>query len=310
MSRDRYEELRAIRKESLAQEQFPGYNTEKAELEPFYQNASEVEDRIEKMRALVNKVSGMHEENLVAVNATREKEVDKNINILNMEIRSEMSKIKLRIKEIGVMANESSNNTGDVAVKRGRHMALLKKFREEIEYTRNRESDSKQKYRSRIAKQIRIVDPMATEEQIDQAIESGAAQSIFQLSSMNYEGQARAKQTLEQVEMRNEELKKIEKNILDLNEMFIEVQDMTIKQQEGINNIENAVQSTADYTVVANENIDSAVVYRRSSRKVTVNNKLSALMGMYVLVLQTNYTLSVKMVNNQIEQFLGEKLQF
>ncbi|PVZ98145.1 hypothetical protein BB558_005874 [Smittium angustum] len=270
MARDRYQELRAVRKESNADvvaEEVGERTKEKTDMENFYTRISEVDDRIDKVNELVPKIQKLYEKNLTSINPEKEKEYTTEIDRNVMEANNELNSIRRRLLEIENENNKPGFSSGDQAVRRGRHAALLRKFTETIENYRSVERDSQMRYKTRIERQIKIVNPNATDEEISRAIEEGNARTVFQQSVLKSERTAKAKKTLDLVETRNKDIKNIEKTITELNNMFLEVQDMVNRQQEMLDNIENAVQTTEQYTFRANEDIEQAIVYRKSSRK-------------------------------------------
>ncbi|OMJ21393.1 Syntaxin-like protein psy1 [Smittium culicis] len=70
------------------------------------------------------------------------------------------------------------------------------------------------KYNARIERQIKVINPNATDEEIRAAVRDGSAKNIFMESGFISEKTIRSKRILQQLEDRNEDIKKIEKTIL------------------------------------------------------------------------------------------------
>ncbi|OMJ12210.1 hypothetical protein AYI69_g4622 [Smittium culicis] len=99
------------------------------------------------------------------------------------------------------------------------------------------------KYNARIERQIKVINPAATNEEIRAAVRDGSAKNIFMESGFVSEK-------------------------TELNSLFSEMQGMVVHQQKMLDNIEQVVQSTDVYTVRANEEMDTAITIRRSTRKI------------------------------------------
>ncbi|OMJ24471.1 hypothetical protein AYI69_g4623 [Smittium culicis] len=101
MSKDRYEELRAVRKFSSTLAQGTGIEesdkNEKPEMYIFYDKVSEIEDRISKVNDLVLSVHALHEKNLNSLDREREKESTIEIDRQSMEISIEINSIKAKL---------------------------------------------------------------------------------------------------------------------------------------------------------------------------------------------------------------------
>ncbi|OLY81840.1 Syntaxin-like protein psy1 [Smittium mucronatum] len=273
MSNDRYEELRAVRKESYAQVSLHRHETavdfgEKPEMNIFYDKVSEIEDRIAKVNTLVGNVHKLHDKNLSSINNEKEKESAIEIDRQCMEINNEIKKIRAQLIDLDNSNVGTNLDSGDLAVRRGRYSALIKRFSETIEYYRSVERESQMKYKARIERQIRVINPNASDQEIKDAIDSGNVSNMFQQAGFVSERSYRSKKVLQQVEDRNLDISRIGKTINELNVLFSEMEDMVTKQQSMLDNIEHAVQSTEQYTVRANNEMDTAIVLRRSSRKV------------------------------------------
>ncbi|OMH79474.1 Syntaxin-like protein psy1 [Zancudomyces culisetae] len=273
MSRDRFAELKAARKESISTLRASDVSRtqttgEKTEMEIFYTKVGEIEDMINKVNILVSQVQDFQEKNLTSIDIEKGKviraEVEQKVGETNREIQN----VRKRLMEMENLNNQIKVDSGDEAVRRGRHAALVKKFTEAIEKYRSIERESQMKYRLRMERQIRIVNPNATEEEIRNALDSDNARAIFAQSVVSSERTKKAKNVLKEVEERNQDIKKIEKTIIELNQLFVEMQSMVNRQQAMLDNIEKAVESTQQYTVRANEEIDTAIEIRKSSRKV------------------------------------------
>ncbi|KAI8799714.1 t-SNARE [Cladochytrium replicatum] len=127
------------------------------------------------------------------------------------------------------------------------------------------QSDYEKRLKSRMAREVKIVAPNATQEEIDQAIDSRQG-PVFaqQLLSTRVDAQRR---TLQDVSSRHEELQRIERSITELYELFQEMQLMIDTQAEVINNVETRVGEATGFLEEGNMAMTKAVESRKSARR-------------------------------------------
>ncbi|OMJ14192.1 Syntaxin-like protein psy1 [Smittium culicis] len=148
--------------------------------------------------------------------------------------------------------NNSSCDVGDEAVRRGRHAALARKFTEAIVHYRAIEREFQMKFRLRIEKQIRI-----------DKQNGDYCQDLFKIDNKK-----KAKKVLREVSERNQDIKKIEKTIRELNDLFTEMQILVFKQQTLVDNIEKAVDCTQQYTIKSANELEYALENRENLGRV------------------------------------------
>jgi syntaxin 1B/2/3 len=83
----------------------------------------------------------------------------------------------------------------------------------------------------------------------------------------NRSGQARA--VLSEVQSRHDDIKKIEKTILELHQLFVDMQMMVEQQGETLQQIETHAENTLVDLEQGNKDIDKAIVSAKSTRAVS-----------------------------------------
>jgi t-SNARE complex subunit (syntaxin) len=77
-----------------------------------------------------------------------------------------------------------------------------------------------------------------------------------------------SKQQLNEVQERNKELEQLEKNIIELHEMFKDMQELVESQGHTIDNIEANVNQTKDYVLDSKPVLKESVDLKRAARRV------------------------------------------
>lgn len=79
-----------------------------------------------------------------------------------------------------------------------------------------------------------------------------------------------ARQALEDVTARHQEIIKLERSIRDLRDMFVEMSLLVERQGEMINNIERQVQQTREHVEEAKTIAKKAIKYQSKFRNVSI----------------------------------------
>lgn len=83
----------------------------------------------------------------------------------------------------------------------------------------------------------------------------------------NRSGQAKA--VLSEVQSRHDDIKKIEKTILELHQLFVDMQMMVEEQGETLKEIETHAETTVVDLEQGNKDIEKAIVSAKSTRAVS-----------------------------------------
>ncbi|KAF2681332.1 t-SNARE [Lentithecium fluviatile CBS 122367] len=133
----------------------------------------------------------------------------------------------------------------------------------------NLESDFRRDSQAAAERQYRIVRPDATEEEVRQAVENPEApifqQAVRVLLSSDRRGQASS--TLRNVKERHEAIQKIEQQMVELAQLFQDLDQIVMQQEPLVENIEQKGEEIHENVVQANTEIGGAIEKARSARR-------------------------------------------
>ncbi|KAL1899593.1 hypothetical protein Cpir12675_001361 [Ceratocystis pirilliformis] len=130
------------------------------------------------------------------------------------------------------------------------------------------ESAFRKRTQEQMARQFRIVRPDATEEEVRAAIEdTSASGQVFSqaLKDSNRMGNARA--ALNAVQDRHQALLKIESQIVELAQLFQDLDTLIVQQEETVVQMEQKAEEIVENMDKGNEEIDTAITSARSARR-------------------------------------------
>ena len=181
-------------------------------------------------------------------------------NLVN-EAQSLQLDLKNRIKNVQTQAVHSRDQTkvDQAETCRKRFLDLIQDYR--VVEARNKESTKEQ-----AARQYQIIKPDATDEEIKAVVEDGS-QQYFQQALMQSNRRGEARSVLNEVQVRHRELLKLEKTMAELTQLFHDMEELVIEQDQPIQQIEEQV-GTAQHDIEQGVgHTNKAVKSAKSARK-------------------------------------------
>lgn len=129
----------------------------------------------------------------------------------------------------------------------------------DVEYTR--------KLQEQMARQYRIVRPEASEQEVREAVEDTSQQQVFSQALMQSNRRGQAQSALSAVQSRHEEIQKIERQMIELAELFQDMENLVVQQEAAVTNIEMKGEEVVDHMDKGNEQLGTAIVSARNARK-------------------------------------------
>ncbi|KAF2467267.1 t-SNARE, partial [Lindgomyces ingoldianus] len=115
-------------------------------------------------------------------------------------------------------------------------------------------------------RQYRIVRPDATDDEVRQAVEDPDA-PIFQQALLSSDRRGQAQSSLRNVQERHEAIQKIERQMVELAQLFQDLDQIVMQQEPLVTNIEAKGEEVHDNVVKANTEIGGAIEKARSRNR-------------------------------------------
>lgn len=131
------------------------------------------------------------------------------------------------------------------------------------------ESQFRHKMQDQMERQYRIVRPDASDDEVQAAVEdmSAGGQQVFQQAMMQSNRQGQARAVLDAVKNRHQELIKIEQQMTELAQLFVDLDTLIVQQAPMVEKIEQNAETTVEDLYKGNEQLDVAVDTARKTRK-------------------------------------------
>ncbi|KAI2638979.1 t-SNARE [Hypomontagnella submonticulosa] len=171
--------------------------------------------------------------------------------------------------QLRYLASDANKTTGAPRNVKERQVNTIKsEFERELHSYREEEKAYSQRYREQIARQYRIVNPDATEDEVRQATEADwGNEGVFQTAlRTNRAGQASS--VLGAVRARHNELQRIEKTLIELASMFQDLAILVEQQEPYVEQAEQNAENTTKYIDEGNTHVKKGIVHARNRRKL------------------------------------------
>ncbi|XP_050214227.1 syntaxin-132-like [Mercurialis annua] len=242
-------------------------------LEDFFRKVQEIEKQNEKLDKLLRNLQDANEETKAVTKAPAMKAIKKRMDRDVDEVGKIARAVKSKIEELDKenLTNRQKPGCGKgTGVDRSRTsttMSLKKKLKDKMaEFQKLRETIH-QEYREVVERRVfTVTGTRADEETIDQLIETGDSEQIFQ-KAIQEQGRGQIMDTLAEIQERHDAVRDLERKLLDLQQIFLDMAVLVDAQGEMLDNIESQVSSAVDHVQSGNTALQKAKKLQRNSRK-------------------------------------------
>ncbi|KAJ1568252.1 F-actin-capping protein [Cladochytrium tenue] len=224
------------------------------------QDCDRISDGIKKIKSLQSRIIG----STVADEVTS---LNRQLDRANDQTSGLLSSVRKRLKALSAETG-SMKATTEKQTRQMQQSTVARRLLEIADEYQSCQSTFKQRYKQRVAREIKNARPDATPAEIERALDGniGSAFSQQLLSSRS----AQSRRVLEEVQTRQEALAKLESSMTELVTLFQEMQALLEVQQEVINEVEVHVDNTVQYIEDGSKEMTKAIGSARSARKFKV----------------------------------------
>lgn len=142
-----------------------------------------------------------------------------------------------------------------------------RRLKQAIQQYQQVESQFRKRTQDQMARQYRIVRPDASEQEVRAAVEDPSGAQIFSQALMQSDRQGRSRAALNAVQDRHKALVKIEQQMMELSQLFQDMDTLVIQQEAAVVQIEQKGEEVVDNLDKGNQEIGVAVNTARKTRK-------------------------------------------
>ncbi|KAF7506384.1 hypothetical protein GJ744_011850 [Endocarpon pusillum] len=144
--------------------------------------------------------------------------------------------------------------------------ATTRRLKTAINEYQKAEADYRAREKEQGRRQYLTIKPDATEEEIEAATEENSG-NLFQQAILSSDRRGNVQSALRAVQDRNRQIQQIERRLLELAQMFQDLDAVVIQQDAAVQNIEQQGEQVEENVAKANVEIDGAIDSARAARR-------------------------------------------
>ncbi|URE19726.1 3' exoribonuclease family, domain 2 [Musa troglodytarum] len=242
-------------------------------LEGFFKQVEEIEKLIEKLAKLSKNLQAANEKSKAVTKASDMKAIkqhmQKDIDEVGKIARSAKSKLE-ELDRDNLASRQKPGCGKGSGVDRSRTattIALKKKLKERMSEFQTLRETIKQEYQEVVERRVfTVTGNRADEETIDRLIETGNSEQIFQ-KAIQEQGRGQVMDTLAEIHERHNTVKDLERKLLELQQIFVDMAVLVDAQGEILDNIESQVLGAVDHVQSGTVALQKAKKLQKNSRK-------------------------------------------
>jgi len=253
------------------------------DLTAFYSEISSIQDTVKTFNANISTIGDLHTRSLNSADDVAAKRTATQLEDLVAETNDISRELKTRIQDL----ERKGGGSGSDAESRRQQTAFVKsKFVEAIQNYQQVEQQYRQKNKQRIERQFKIVKPDATAEEVKAVVNDDQGGQIFTQDLLNSNRLGESRAAYREVQERHADIKKIEKTLTELAQLFNDMSVIVEQQDESVTAIHsNAVNIDTDIEVGLKHTEKAVESGRGARRKRWICFWISVLIAIIVIII-------------------------
>ncbi|CAN6467533.1 unnamed protein product [Victoria cruziana] len=239
----------------------------------FFEEVGVIKDEMEAIEGLLGRLQDANEETKLAHKPESLKSVRSRI---NSDITAVLRKARTIRSKLEDLDRENLANRRLSGYKEGTPVdrtrtsvtnGLRKKLKELMMDFQNLRQKIMAEYRETVVRRyFTATGEQADEDVIEKIISTGESETYLQ-KAIQEQGRGKVLATVYEIQDRHDAAKEIEKNLLELHQVFLDMAVMVEAQGEQMDDIEHHVMNASNYVKDGTKNLKAAKEYQRNSRK-------------------------------------------
>jgi len=233
------------------------------ELAKFYREIEAIKSAINKIDMSADKLDELYK------SPGKEQEIQQLIVNTDGKTQAIRKRLKRIAEENKAYIDENPNSVANGRIRVSTHQNVAKSFMKAMEHFEQVQEKQKKVVQKGIAKDLKSLNPNVADRDIMAAVENdnyGHLLDQAQLSGAHAETQTR----LNEIRSRNQDIQELEKNIIELHQMFVDMSLLVENQGELLNSIEYNIGKTKEAAKDAEIELIQARKNQKAARKKMV----------------------------------------
>jgi syntaxin 1B/2/3 len=250
-------------------------NKESVNLDKFFEDVENIKEDMKTIEILFKKLQEANEESKTVHNAKTMKELrsrmDKDVEQVLKRVKIIKGKLEALDRSNAANRNIPGCGPGSSADRTRTSVVsgLGKKLKDMMDSFQGLRAKMHHEYKETVERRyFTITGEKADEETIDNLISSGESENFMQ-KAIQEQGRGQIMDTISEIQERHDSVKEIEKNLIELHQVFLDMAALVESQGQHLNNIESHVAHASSFVRRGTEQLVEAREQQKNSRKWT-----------------------------------------
>ncbi|BBN02956.1 syntaxin 1B/2/3 [Marchantia polymorpha subsp. ruderalis] len=262
-------------------------------MDEFFREEAAIQGDLSQITSLLKKLEEAHQESQTLTNAKALKALKERMARDLDDVSKVVRHIKGKIEALdrSNLASRKKPNCGEGTstdrTRMGLTAGLKVKLKDLMTQFVNLRQSFNDEYRQVVERRVfTVTGQKADEEMIDQLIETGNSEQIFQ-KAIQAQGRGQILDTIAEIQERHDSVKDIEKKLLELHQIFLDMAVLVEAQGELLDNISKNVSTAQDYVARGGVALGQARKLQKGTRKCMCYAVILLLIIILIIVLAT-----------------------
>jgi len=233
------------------------------DMNAFYNEITAIQEEIKQFNDNVQNINNLHQRSLNNMDEVQTQRIEADLDNLVQDTRAQSGAIKSRIQKL---VNQGFDGR-DGQIRSQQTEFVKSKFTEAVQNYQDIEKQYRSKYKARMERQFRIVKPDATPDEVRAVVNDEQGGQIFAQALMNSNRYGESKAAYREVQDRHRDIQKIERTITELAQLFNDMSNMVVEQDDTLKVIEHNAQQVNVDTEQGMKHTSQAVISAAGARK-------------------------------------------
>lgn len=241
-------------------------------MEHFFREMDNIKNDLGAVGQATRAIRDLHEQALSATTTADEERLSRQlkpiIEATNNRAKRTKTLLGLLNQETQKLREDGTLKESDLRIRQNLNTTITRKFVDEMKIYQSAQQDYKNAIKSKASRQIRSIQPEATDEQVEQVMRSeGGREALMKQAVLSNSVNDQIQTTFDKVAGKYQDVLTLESSVAELHQMFMDFALLTEQQGELLDQIEYQVTSANDHVEYANEEVHKAIEYQSAIRK-------------------------------------------
>lgn len=247
--------------------------TASVNLDKFFEDVESIKEELKDLESLYNQLHTCHEQSKTLHNAKSVKslraKMDKDV--ASSLKKAKLIKVRLEALDRSNAANRSLPGCGPGSSSDRTRTSLVSGLRKKLQDSMNSFNDLRQlmasEYRDTVQRRyFTVTGENADEKTVDTLISTGQSETFLQ-KAIQEQGRGQVMETIMEIQERHDAVKEMEKNLVELHQVFLDMAVLVEAQGEQLDNIQDQVQRASSFVRGGAQHLQVARNTQKNTRK-------------------------------------------